>query len=656
MNTTSRFRDESTLDAAAYGSSRWRTALALFLLLAGALFCEQVVTTAAAAESGESATKASEIPSTFVKHPLPSRVLPPDQKTAPEAENKPVDAERDKSVTGRKRVETSESVVIKALPARTVASDQKAPAAAGTNERIPSAAGSAATVAVENTADVHSSGEKRPLPLRTGATDVKRPLVISTDEKTAPVAVPIRPSSADRNAEVLSTGEKRPLPLRTVTPDQKTPVTARADEKKPSASESAATVTAEKKAEGPSSGEKRPLPLRTRARDQDMPAAVAADAKKPAGADSDQPSPAVHKAEEPGGGEKRPLPARSLSADLKTAVPGAAEAKKSLEAEQQSAAPFEKIVAGSSNGEKRPLPLRSLAQGQNVSVAAKAEAKTTVDAEADRVSSGGSQVLSPPTGLHRPLPARTLARDQKASVVATVEAKKPYGAEKLQSGSVEMKSEAPALPEKRPLPRRIAMNEQKTEINKTKPSVAEKTASVTKMPLVKEQAATANSEQKQLSEEAGTSSVRWTVVVGSYLLESALATDLAKIKKAGLTGLVQPGDKKLSTMNRLLLAEYDDRGVAQAALGKLKRHTADAFMLDHGGKYAVYAGSYLLDTRAAFEKERLSAAGFALALKRAEVAIPSKSLSAGSFTDKNTAEAALNKLKAAGIKATLVRQ
>ena len=72
------------------------------------------------------------------------------------------------------------------------------------------------------------------------------------------------------------------------------------------------------------------------------------------------------------------------------------------------------------------------------------------------------------------------------------------------------------------------------------------------------------------------------------------------------------------------------------------------------GACPVYAGSYLLDSRAAFETERLGAAGFALTLKKVEVAIPSKSLSAGSFRDKKTAEAALDKLKAAGINATLV--
>jgi len=145
-------------------------------------------------------------------------------------------------------------------------------------------------------------------------------------------------------------------------------------------------------------------------------------------------------------------------------------------------------------------------------------------------------------------------------------------------------------------------------------------------------------------------------LIGSYVLETALAADKAKLTKAGFTSHVQAGAKQTAAMSRLLLAEYDDREIARAALDKLKRHTADAFMIDQGGKHAVYAGSYLLDGRAASEKERLGTAGFALQLKKVDVSIPSKSLTVGSFRDKGAAETALNKLKAAGISATLVRQ
>jgi hypothetical protein len=103
------------------------------------------------------------------------------------------------------------------------------------------------------------------------------------------------------------------------------------------------------------------------------------------------------------------------------------------------------------------------------------------------------------------------------------------------------------------------------------------------------------------------------------------------------------------------LAEFSDRASAQAELDKLKRHTSDAFILDRSGTHTVYAGSYLLDTRAAYEKERLTAAGFGLTLKHADVAIPSKNLTAGVFTDKKAADEVVKKLRAAGVKAALTR-
>jgi cell division protein FtsN len=85
----------------------------------------------------------------------------------------------------------------------------------------------------------------------------------------------------------------------------------------------------------------------------------------------------------------------------------------------------------------------------------------------------------------------------------------------------------------------------------------------------------------------------------------------------------------------------------------LKQHTSDAFILEQGGKFAVYAGSYLLTERADSEKERLAAAGIKLTIKHAEVSIPAKYLTAGTFSDKKAADAAVKKLKGIGFKATL---
>jgi cell division septation protein DedD len=147
----------------------------------------------------------------------------------------------------------------------------------------------------------------------------------------------------------------------------------------------------------------------------------------------------------------------------------------------------------------------------------------------------------------------------------------------------------------------------------------------------------------------------WSILVGTYVLEDALSADMGRVRKAGLDPVVKPGARKKTSMNRLFLSEFSDRPSALAALDKLKRHTSDAFIIDQGGKHTVYAGSYLLDARAASETERLSAAGFKVTLKRAEIAIPSQSLTLGPFSDKKAADAVLGKLKAAGVKAALSR-
>lgn len=220
------------------------------------------------------------------------------------------------------------------------------------------------------------------------------------------------------------------------------------------------------------------------------------------------------------------------------------------------------------------------------------------------------------------LPATPGKQPQK-QVVAKAEEKKPAPAEKKQSAMVQKKT-PPAAP-------------------------AEKKVVAAKKPAAK-------AEKKPVSEPGQTSGGRWTVTVGNYLLEDALAADMVRVRKAGLEAAVQSGAKRKAPMNRLLLSEYDDRVVARAELDKLKRYTSDAFIIERGGKFAVYAGSYLLDSRATSEKERLAAAGFTLTLKRTDVAIPSKLLTAGTFSDKKSAEAALKKLKDAGLKPSLIRQ
>ena len=228
--------------------------------------------------------------------------------------------------------------------------------------------------------------------------------------------------------------------------------------------------------------------------------------------------------------------------------------------------------------------------------------------------------------------------------------------------------------EKKALPAHVNVKDPKTaatvkgeskssqQVKKTQPSVVEK-----KIAPASETTKTATVVSKQdQKEKPAVSSLKqntppsptrnWVVVAGPYLLEEVLAYDLAKVRKAGFSATVQQGGRRKTSMHRLFLAQYGDRAAAQGELDKLKKITSDAFVLDHAGQHTVYAGSYLLNSRATSEKERLAAAGFTLTVKRIDVAIPSKRLFAGTYRDKVAAESAAHKLRKAGLKNVQIHQ
>lgn len=147
---------------------------------------------------------------------------------------------------------------------------------------------------------------------------------------------------------------------------------------------------------------------------------------------------------------------------------------------------------------------------------------------------------------------------------------------------------------------------------------------------------------KPASKESGP----WTLVVGSYVMEGALAEDMAKIRKAGLTPLITTGPKQPMAMHRLFYGAYDDKAEAQKAVEMLKRQTGSGFLIQKGAKYEVYAGSYSLASGAESEQKRLASAGIKVTMQKTAVPVPSKKLTAGTFTDRKAAEAALKKVKA----------
>lgn len=141
----------------------------------------------------------------------------------------------------------------------------------------------------------------------------------------------------------------------------------------------------------------------------------------------------------------------------------------------------------------------------------------------------------------------------------------------------------------------------------------------------------------------------WTLVVGSYVVEERLAADMARVKGVGLTPAMTSGQRRMTIMHRLKYGEYADRAAAQQAVELLKQKAGDGFAIQKGGKHEVFAGSYAQLESAQAEQQRLSAAGIKVSIQKSQVGLPTRKLTAGTFTDRAAAEAALKKLKQSGV-------
>lgn len=141
----------------------------------------------------------------------------------------------------------------------------------------------------------------------------------------------------------------------------------------------------------------------------------------------------------------------------------------------------------------------------------------------------------------------------------------------------------------------------------------------------------------------------WTVVVGLYVVEETLAEDMAKMKKAGLTPVMTRGPRRPVTMHRLFYGDYTGKQEAQKAVETLKNTAGGGFSVQRGEKHEVFAGSYAVLSGAQSEQQRLAAAGIKVTVRKTQVPLASRKLTAGTFTDRKAAVEVQKKLKSAGI-------
>ena len=265
-------------------------------------------------------------------------------------------------------------------------------------------------------------------------------------------------------------------------------------------------------------------------------------------------------------------------------------------------------------------------------------ARDAAPAEPPKSAEQKAQATSPPAAS--PVPAAPAAKavtksaDSKvaAAPVAKPEEKKPASVKPEPAKS----ASTPAA--KKPEPVKPALPAKQTEKAAVTPkAVPQKTAA----PVRKAVAAPKKNGP-------------WTVVAGLYVVEETLAADLPKVKKAGLTPLMTSGPKRPVSMHRLFYNEYADKDKARQAVEMLRSKAGDGFSVQRGDKHEVYAGSYAVQSGARSEQQRLAAAGINVTIRKSQVPLASRKLTAGTFTDRKAAEEALKKLKGAGIAAPML--
>jgi hypothetical protein len=177
-------------------------------------------------------------------------------------------------------------------------------------------------------------------------------------------------------------------------------------------------------------------------------------------------------------------------------------------------------------------------------------------------------------------------------------------------------------------------------------------------PLAKQKAAPAKHgavAEGKVAEEAGKTLSKkggkgFSLVVGTYVLPSALKADKAKLERAGVHPSVVMGPKKNQPMNRLLIGEFDSYTTARAELDRVKKASKDAFILQENGKFTIYAGSYYRNERAVEAQERLQSQGFSPILKKSVAPVASWKLTVGGFPTREAAQEEATKLRKLGFK------
>lgn len=146
----------------------------------------------------------------------------------------------------------------------------------------------------------------------------------------------------------------------------------------------------------------------------------------------------------------------------------------------------------------------------------------------------------------------------------------------------------------------------------------------------------------------------YALQVGDFVPDKSFEAVQAKLKKSGIVPVRMTAITAPEPMKRLAVAQFTDQDAAEAEFQKLKKLTADAFLVADDGTYSLYAGSYFSEGRLHYEQRRLGAKGIKTVVKKVQVPIKVMRVSAGSYASAEEARSDEQRLKKLGLTARVV--
>jgi cell division septation protein DedD len=147
----------------------------------------------------------------------------------------------------------------------------------------------------------------------------------------------------------------------------------------------------------------------------------------------------------------------------------------------------------------------------------------------------------------------------------------------------------------------------------------------------------------------------YTLLIGEFPGDSDIGAVSMLLKKHGVSPTRTDQVKRLQPMYRLFLANFDDHETADKEFQTLRQRAPAAFITKENGKFSVFAGSFMNETRAIVEQQRLALEQINLVRQTAQVNVTLTRVTAGTFSDGTAAAMKARQLQKYGVHAKAIK-